>query len=98
MSRTELRDEEIVICRSCDTPFIGYEFGSNQAHRCAAEVVKNNIYGAYGSTEIDGERYQFSSRPEWIKDGTICDDCIVRLKVEMVIMKTESGVWFGEQN
>jgi hypothetical protein len=79
-------------CHSCNAKFEEFEDGTNQAYNCAALVHENLLKGSYGSIEIDMQIWQFSSRPSWVKDGNICDECIQQLKRNNNIYLIKDGI------
>jgi hypothetical protein len=86
----------MVQCKSCLTEFPEIDPGFamfEQALGCAATVRRNEIVGHYGCTTIDMERWRFRERPAWVRDGTICDECIKRMMAESQIEFVEKGVW-----
>lgn len=87
---------ETVTCASCGTVYEATAgmAKSRQAYRCAAEVSGNTVTGFYGSTVIDMEEWVFpDGRPESVKEGVICDPCIVRRQEEGVLVRNRVGVW-----
>lgn len=83
-----------VKCQSCEKLYESVGFGENQATYCASEVHNGKIVGFFGSAVIDMESWRFTQeQPEWVKNGTICDQCIIKLQNENKIKLDEQGVW-----
>lgn len=73
-----------VVCMTCDEVFPsmeGFRAETQQAYGCAAEATMFGVSGAYGSTKIDGEVWNWKDgrRPSHVHSGTICDGCIQKL-------------------
>lgn len=74
---------DVIICRTCCKSYDEvYFLDTNQALFCAAEVSECGILGAYGSTVLDmcHATWIENKKPDFINFGTICDDCIIKLK------------------
>lgn len=86
--------EPVVNCATCGKGYRAIFKESDQAENCAATVSGESITGHYGSTVIDMEIWQFKGdRPETVKDGVICDPCVVALRDAGQIALREAGVW-----
>lgn len=75
MSALEIPSD--VTCASCGTRY-DRVIGPDQADGCAAEAGAGGIVGYYGS-DYDDTYMPWTTRPDWVRDGTICDACIRRL-------------------
>jgi hypothetical protein len=90
-----------VICASCGTAHhpalpsaLDYEqCNSGLGDGCAAWVSDNCVIGGYGSCRIDMEKWVFTDRPAWVRDGNLCDACIDRLMAEARLRLTRRGFW-----
>lgn len=95
--RKKRQDCQKVICGSCGTEYDGYEWGSDQAYGCAATLTSaNKVFGHYGSTLVDMEVWHFPTplfRPDWVKDGTICDKCLQKLMDLQLLVKEGRQPW-----
>lgn len=67
-----------IYCKSCHAKFIPHEM-DDFAYGCASVANDNGLIGKRGSF-LDGKTISFSRRPEWVKNGIICDVCIVKVK------------------
>lgn len=86
-------NEDSVFCKTCGSSHPAIFKETEQGYRCAAVVSGDTVVGHYGSTVIDMEAWAFAgSRPEHVKDGVICDDCVTSLKESGAIVLKEEGV------
>lgn len=74
-------DFPFITCDSCGRSYESYDKQHRQAYGCAADVDLSSaeIQGYYGSTVADMTIFRISQFPDWLSEGDICDDCIVRL-------------------
>lgn len=85
------QSRNLLVCDTCKAEHEPIEPGMSQAYECAATVTENELSGHYGSVEADMEVYLFSpSRPLWVAEGMICDECIALLKKQGVLVLDEA--------
>ena len=65
-----------------------------QGNGCATLVIKKFLYGYYGSNTVDGDVWEFMKRPQYVKNGVICDDCIQTLIENNNIKLKSSNNWY----
>ena len=95
MERLYGPDDTPVHCASCETRHDRViSARSRQAYGCAAEATDKGVTGAYGSYVCDLEHRPWARddsgatrRPDWVKDGVICDTCINRLQADGAFAK-----------
>lgn len=89
---------EMVKCDTCNEEYREAFPGgvnSGQGYQCASSVTNEYIIGHYGSSEIDGELWTWSTeRPDYVKLGVICDSCLIELQLAHKIRLSEEGRWF----
>jgi hypothetical protein len=74
--------ENKVICSVCGKVFKDAQVFSaetGQALGCAAVIDENGAEGHYGSIRHDLRVYSWVKRPETVRDGIACDDCVTEL-------------------
>jgi hypothetical protein len=80
-----------VTCVSCKSEFEG--FAPEQSHDCAADVSDTGVVGYYGSTVADMIQLTFpEGKPEGLRNGQICDACIIDLKSTGILVEAGSNV------
>jgi len=89
-----MNSQDKVKCDTCNNEFEAIFAEYSQGHRCAATVTEDGkLYGHYGSTVVDMECHQIVNRPEHVRDGTICDDCIIALRDGGHLEFLEGNIW-----
>lgn len=74
-------DDAPVVCATCQTAHTSVMSHRNrQANGCAAEADDRGVTGHYGSSVCDLEHWAWRQRPNWVRDGVICDTCLTALK------------------
>ena len=85
-----------VKCNSCGKEYDAIIVETNQGVLCDASVIfkTNEIKCSYGSkhdTDVFG--FVNGEIPDWVEDGSICDECIDKLGTAGQIKTTESDIW-----
>lgn len=91
--------EPFIRCDNCLTEYyeIIYE-DTNQAYMCAAECTEYGVFGCYGSVVYDGNfgTWKNGVKPESVRTGVICDECILRLIEEGLLIEKEKDLFYGK--
>ncbi|MBK1667052.1 hypothetical protein CKO28_03205 [Rhodovibrio sodomensis] len=89
-------DDSPLVCPSCETAYHSViSHKHRQANGCACEVEDRGVSGHYGSRELDGELLVWRERPDWVKDGVICDTCVRKLRNDGALGTRIVGDAFG---
>jgi hypothetical protein len=89
--------EDFVRCNTCFREYYDVIYpGSEQAYMCASVVTEKGIRGEYGSIILDGTMgvfglYPEAKRPEGVNLGVICDECILKLQEQELLVHSERG-------